>query len=119
MSDLTRSFFGIALLIFIGWLFSLRKKNVNWRIVLSALALQMGIGAMVLFSTVGSNVLKAIAETVTSILKFGSKGTEFLFGNMVTGVAFVRPFVFDTLSPQKINIHGQLKFYAIVCSQSN
>jgi concentrative nucleoside transporter, CNT family len=88
MSDLTRSLIGIGLLILIGWLFSMGRKNVNWRIVISALVLQMGIGALVLFSDAGSAVLKSVAETVTSVLKFGSKGTEFLFGNLVSGAAF-------------------------------
>jgi concentrative nucleoside transporter, CNT family len=88
MSDVTRSLIGIGLLILIGWLFSMGRKNVNWRIVLSALVLQMGIGALVLFSDAGSAVLKSVAEAVTNVLKFGSKGTEFLFGNLVSGAAF-------------------------------
>jgi concentrative nucleoside transporter, CNT family len=88
MSDLTRSLLGVALLILIGWALSMRRRDVNWRIVLSALALQMGIGALVLFTDFGSAGLKAIADGVTHVLKFGSKGAEFLFGNLVGGAAF-------------------------------
>jgi concentrative nucleoside transporter, CNT family len=88
MSDITRSLIGVALLILIGWLLSLRRREVNWRIVLSALALQMGIGAVVLFWPEGNAALKWVAEGVTSVLKFGSKGAEFLFGNLVTAQAF-------------------------------
>jgi concentrative nucleoside transporter, CNT family len=88
MSDVTRSFIGIAILILIGWLFSLARGKVNWRIVLSALVLQVGIGALVLFSDTGSSALKSVADVVTSVLKFGSKGAEFLFGNIVSGAAF-------------------------------
>ncbi len=88
MSEVTRSLFGVALLILIGWLFSINRKSVNWRIVLSALVLQMGIGALVLFSDAGSAALKAIAETMTNILKFGNKGTEFLFGGLVSDKMF-------------------------------
>jgi CNT family concentrative nucleoside transporter len=88
MSDLTRSLLGVALLLFIGWLFSMQRRQVNWRIVLSALALQMGIGALVLFSDTGSAALKAVAEGVTAVLKFGNKGTEFLFGGLVSDKMF-------------------------------
>ena len=88
MSDVTRSFIGIAILILIGWLFSLSRSKVNWRIVLSALVLQLGIGALVLFSDTGSRALKAVADVVTNVLKFGGKGAEFLFGNIVSGAAF-------------------------------
>jgi nucleoside permease NupC len=49
MPDVVRSLVGIALLIFIGWLFSMGRGRVQWRVVLSALALQMAIGAVVLF----------------------------------------------------------------------
>lgn len=88
MSDVTRSLIGVALLILIGWLFSMRRKEVNWRIVLSALALQLGIGAVVLFWDAGNQALLAVANAVTAVLKFGSKGAEFLFGNMVSAEAF-------------------------------
>ncbi len=88
MSEIMRSLIGVALLIFIGWLFSMQRKGVNWRIVLSALLLQMGIGALVLFSDTGSSALRAVAETVTSVLKFGNAGTEFLFGGLVSNKMF-------------------------------
>lgn len=88
MSDVTRSLLGVAMLIFIGWLFSINRRSVSWRIVLSALALQMAIGAIVLFWKDGNSALLAIANTVTAVLKFGTKGAEFLFGNMVSAAAF-------------------------------
>lgn len=88
MSEVTRSLLGVALLLFIGWLFSMQRRQVNWRIVLSALALQIGIGALVLFSDAGSTALKTVAEGVTAVLKFGNKGAEFLFGGLVSDKMF-------------------------------
>lgn len=88
MSDIGRSLLGVALLILIGWAFSMRRKDVSWRTVLSALAVQMGIGAIVLFSDQGSWALQKIAGGVTHVLEYGAKGTEFLFGNLVTAEAF-------------------------------
>jgi CNT family concentrative nucleoside transporter len=61
---------------------------VQWRVVLSALALQMAIGAVVLFSSTGNTVLLGIAATVTHALEFGAKGTEFMFGGLVSPDVF-------------------------------
>jgi CNT family concentrative nucleoside transporter len=88
MPDVVRSLVGIALLIFIGWLFSMGRGRVQWRVVLSALALQMAIGAVVLFSSTGNTVLLGIAATVTHALEFGAKGTEFMFGGLVSPDVF-------------------------------
>lgn len=88
MSDVVRSLLGIGLLILIGWLFSMARGKVQWRIVLSALALQMAIGAVVLFSSQGNAVLLGIASTVTHVLEFGAKGSEFMFGGLVSPNVF-------------------------------
>ncbi len=88
MSDVVRSLMGIALLLFIGWLFSMGRGRVQWRVVLSALALQMAIGAVVLFSSTGNAVLLGIAAAVTHALEFGAKGTEFMFGGLVSPDVF-------------------------------
>ncbi|MFN7473694.1 MAG: NupC/NupG family nucleoside CNT transporter [Burkholderiales bacterium] len=88
MPDVVRSLMGIALLIFIGWLFSMGRGRVQWRVVLSALALQMAIGAVVLFSSTGNAVLLGIAGAVTHALEFGAKGTEFMFGGLVSPDVF-------------------------------
>lgn len=88
MSDVARSLIGVGMLVLIGWLFSMNRKGVSWRIVLSALALQMTIGAIVLFWPEGSKALKAIATGVTHVLEFGAKGTEFMFGGLVGADVF-------------------------------
>jgi CNT family concentrative nucleoside transporter len=88
MPDVVRSLMGIALLLFIGWLFSMGRGRVQWRVVLSALALQMAIGAVVLFSSTGNAVLLGIAAAVTHALEFGAKGTEFMFGGLVSPDVF-------------------------------
>jgi len=88
MPDVVRSLMGIALLIFIGWLFSMGRGRVQWRVVLSALALQVAIGAVVLFSSTGNAVLLGIAGAVTHALEFGAKGTEFMFGGLVSPDVF-------------------------------
>jgi concentrative nucleoside transporter, CNT family len=88
MSEVGRSFIGVAMLILIGWIFSISRNRVNWRTVLVALAVQMGIGAFVLFVPIGKEILTGIATGVTHVLEFGNKGTEFLFGGLVSNEQF-------------------------------
>jgi CNT family concentrative nucleoside transporter len=88
MSDLARSVIGIALLIGIGWAFSMARSQVRWRVVLSALAVQYAIGASVLFWEPGNDALLAVARGVTHVLEFGARGTEFMFGGLVSPDVF-------------------------------
>ncbi len=53
MTDLVRSFIGIGLLVLIAFIFSYNRKAISWRTVLAALAVQMAIGAFVLFVPAG------------------------------------------------------------------
>ena len=88
MSDVVRSFIGIALLLGIGVLLSMDRKHIRWRTVLAALAVQMAIGAFVLFIPFGKDALTAVAGGVTHVLEYGFKGTEFLFGGLVSPKMF-------------------------------
>ncbi len=84
MSDVVRSLFGIGILVLIGFVFSYNRSAIRWRTVLAALAVQMAIGAFVLFVPAGKVILGGIANGVTSVLAFGNEGTNFLFGALVS-----------------------------------
>jgi len=88
MTDTFRSLIGVGILVLIGFLLSYNRRAINWRTVLAALAVQMAIGAFVLFVPVGKDILGGIANGVTHVLEFGFKGTEFLFGGLVSGKMF-------------------------------
>lgn len=88
MSDVIRSLVGVAILVAIGFVLSYNRKAINWRTVLAALAVQMAIGAFVLFIPIGKVILGSIAGGVTHVIEFGNKGTEFLFGGLVSPKMF-------------------------------
>ncbi|MEO8101906.1 MAG: NupC/NupG family nucleoside CNT transporter [Betaproteobacteria bacterium] len=88
MTETFRSLVGVGILVLIGFLLSYNRKAISWRTVLAALAVQMAIGAFVLFVPVGKDILGGIANGVTHVLEFGFKGTEFLFGGLVSGKMF-------------------------------
>ena len=88
MSDVIRSLIGVAILVAIGFALSYNRKAISWRTVLAALAVQIAIGAFVLFVPIGKVILGAIAGGVTHVIEFGNKGTEFLFGGLVSPKMF-------------------------------
>lgn len=73
----------ILLLLAIGALFSTNRRAIRPRVVLSALALQVGLGALVLFLPAGQAALRAAADVVVTGLSYGDRGTAFLFGGLV------------------------------------
>lgn len=73
----------IALLLAVAFLFSVNRRAVRPRIVVAALALQIGLGALVLFVPAGQAALHGAADAVATLLAYGDRGTAFLFGGLV------------------------------------
>ncbi|KAB1070945.1 NupC/NupG family nucleoside CNT transporter [Methylobacterium planeticum] len=73
----------LVLLLGVAVLFSTNRRAIRPRVVLAALALQVSIGALILFVPVGRAGLGAVAGVVQTVLSYGDKGTAFLFGGLV------------------------------------
>lgn len=73
----------LALLLGIAVLLSSSRKSIRPRVVLSALALQVAIGALILFVPLGRDGLAAVAKLIQTVLEYGDRGTAFLFGGLV------------------------------------
>ncbi|HHW7518661.1 TPA: NupC/NupG family nucleoside CNT transporter [Mannheimia haemolytica] len=82
------SFLGIIVLLFIAFLFSSNKRAINVRTVLGALALQVAIGALVLYVPAGRDALNAMATGVSKVISYGNDGISFLFGGLVSDKMF-------------------------------
>ncbi|MDO4435959.1 MAG: NupC/NupG family nucleoside CNT transporter [Cardiobacteriaceae bacterium] len=82
------SLIGIASLIAIAVLFSKKRKHINLRTVGLAFGIQFGLGAFVLFVPVGQKILGSISDGVSAVIAYGAKGSEFLFGGLVSGKMF-------------------------------
>jgi concentrative nucleoside transporter, CNT family len=76
------SLLGILTLFALGFLLSVNRKAVNWRTVLGAFALQLSLGALVLYIPFGKDMLLSMAETVSQVIGFAKAGISFLFGDM-------------------------------------
>ena len=80
---LLRGWVGIAALLAIAVLFSLDRRRIDLRTVVSALSLQFAIGALILFVPPGRRALHAVSLVVNDVLGYGNDGIAFLFGGLV------------------------------------
>lgn len=86
--DILTSLLGIAVLLLIAFLFSNNKKAINYRTVFGALAIQIGIGALILYFPAGRKALLAAAEGVSAVISYSNDGISFLFGGLVSDKMF-------------------------------
>jgi CNT family concentrative nucleoside transporter len=84
MTVILRGLLGLFVLVAIGILLSENRSAIRPRVVASALALQVAIGALVLFVPWGRFALSAAAEAVNHVIAYGNAGTAFLFGGLVS-----------------------------------
>ncbi len=75
-----RGVIGLVVLLGIAYLFSVDRKNINWRIVGSGVALQIVFALIVLKTGVGQTVFSFLAAVFAGILNFTYAGTAFIFG---------------------------------------
>jgi CNT family concentrative nucleoside transporter len=95
--DLTalRGFAGIIVLLAIAYGLSKNKKSINFRTVGYAFAVQVLLGAFVLYVPFGKDVLASMTNGVQSVIDSAKVGINFLFGGLGTdammdnGVGFV------------------------------
>ena len=75
---------GMAAIILAGFLLCSDKKHINWRAVGGAFAIQLTLGALVLYFPPGKVALEAIAGVVISMLGYAQAGMDFLFGSFAS-----------------------------------
>ncbi|CAM3759739.1 NupC/NupG family nucleoside CNT transporter [Rheinheimera salexigens] len=73
---------GIIVLLLIAYAASTHRSKINWRTVGGAFAIQLLIGAFVLYVPFGQDVLYSISTFVTDIISYATDGIEFLFGDI-------------------------------------
>ncbi len=88
---LLRILIGMAALVAIAVLFSYNRRAIRVRTVVGAFAIQVGIGAFVLYVPFGQAVLKTVSDAVSQVVLYANDGINFLFGGLANpeGVGFV------------------------------
>jgi len=101
-----RGIIGVVIILLIAFLLSNNRKAINYRLVISGLALQLLLAFFILKVPLGQAVFNSIGEIVIKMLEYANEGAKFVFGVLVdkplldnvfgTGRSFI--FVF-TLIP--------------------
>lgn len=104
------SIIGIFVLLLIAYAFSTNRKAINYRTVLGALAIQIGIGAFILYVPWGRDALQACADGVQAVINYGNEGIKFLFGDKITNGGGPVGFVFA------VNVLSIIIFFSALIS---
>lgn len=98
LQSIMRGALGMVFLLFVCYLLSSNRRKINWRLVLTGLALQLIFAILVLKVPFVATVFDWISDKVVTFLNFSEKGAEFLFGGLVTDMdSFGYIFAFKVL----------------------
>ena len=83
IESLGRGLLGMAVFIGMCYMLSKKKKNINWRTVCIALAMQIILALLILKVPLVSLAFDWLANMFVKVLQFSQFGSEFLFGDLV------------------------------------
>jgi CNT family concentrative nucleoside transporter len=89
--------FGLAVLLFIAFLFSNNRRAVSWRLVATGVALQIVFAAIVLKLPFGRDLFDLIATGFVKLLDYVNVGSAFIFGSLMDTRSFGFVFAVQVL----------------------
>ena len=91
---------GIFTLLFIAFLLSENKKNINIKTIVLGLGLQFLFAVFILKTPFGTPIFSFLDKAITTLISFSDSGANFLFTSYIDGVGFhpgLINFAFKTL----------------------
>jgi CNT family concentrative nucleoside transporter len=76
------SFTGIFVLIGFAWLLSRERRNMNWRVIIWGIILQLIIAVFIFTIPAGTKVFLFVNNIVIKVLESASAGAKFVFGRL-------------------------------------
>jgi CNT family concentrative nucleoside transporter len=84
------SVLGLFAMIAIAWLFSTDRRRVPWRIVGWGVAIQLGLGVVLLKTAAGAPFFDGMNALARALITYTEAGTHFVFGSLAdTGFSLV------------------------------
>jgi CNT family concentrative nucleoside transporter len=74
---------GVVCILALAFLMSNNRCRINYRLVLSGLALQLVLAVFILKVPIGQELFAGLGVAVAKLLEYGDKGAEFVFGILV------------------------------------
>ena len=84
--SLSRGFLGIISLLLIAFIFSQNRKEIDWRLVIKGLGIQILLAFLILKAPFISSGFEFIGKIFTKIISFTQDGTMFLFSSFESGL---------------------------------
>lgn len=97
ITTLLRGLMGMAVLIFIGWLFSSNRRNIPWRTVFIGLLIQVVLAIGVLYVPFIRYGFEFFGKIFVKILDFTKEGSTFLLGDLMDANTYGYIFLFQVL----------------------
>ncbi len=83
---------GIVVILGIAFLMSNNRKAINYRLVITGLAIQLGLAIFILKIPIGKEIFGWLGAAVTKVLDFSHAGANFVFGPLVDAELMNRAF---------------------------
>ncbi|HQW42208.1 MAG TPA: nucleoside transporter C-terminal domain-containing protein, partial [Flavobacteriales bacterium] len=83
LMSLVRGMVGLVAVIGIAWIFSAKRKSVDWRVVGIGLAFQLILALMILYVPFVQGAFEIIGKMFVKVLDFTRIGSEFLFRGLM------------------------------------
>ena len=96
-NSVLRGVLGIFSLLLIAFLFSRKKKNIDWKVVGIGLGVQILLAIGILYVPFVQSFFEVLAGFFVKVTDFTKAGADFLFGNLLDTSAIGYIFVFQVL----------------------
>ncbi|MDG1146278.1 MAG: nucleoside transporter C-terminal domain-containing protein [Flavobacteriales bacterium] len=83
--NLIRGVIGLLSLLFIAFIFSRDRKNIDWTLVMKGLLVQFVFAIGILKVPIIESIFENISKGFVKVISFTQAGTDFLFASYITG----------------------------------
>jgi len=97
MGTIAFGLFGLLVLTAIAWSLSSQRSKVDWRLVISGLALQIAFAIIVILVPGGRMFFEYLARFFVKVVEFALQGAGFIFGDLASVQNFGFVFAFQVL----------------------
>lgn len=73
---------GLIIVLLLAWLGSNNKTKIKYRPILVMIAIQIGLGLIILKTSIGEFLIKGFADSFAKLLGYANEGINFVFGGI-------------------------------------
>lgn len=109
---------GIMLILGLAFALSNNRRAINYRLVGTGLAIQLGLAVFILKTTIGQHLFAWLGAGITKILDFSKEGAAFVFGPLVNTTILTKAFGPGNTFVFFFNIIPTIIFVAVLVSMA-